>query len=463
MPTLASHGYANATTEKNEDTYCALAQPEAAVYGIFDGHGGRRAASYCSEKLGATLQALAPAFTEKEVADAFWSADSSLGKDGINDGTTATVLLVAPGDAGLSCVLAWVGDSTAVAVDMLSEGGAKRAVLHQTADHKPSNKDEVVRLQQEWDMREQLLRSRSTDVLRQTDRGTDRGTDASAPDLSRQNESVPDLSSPSRVSPSPTGGGNPTRKSKRGTSTRKSDFSDAAIAAAQRVSLDECREAAAALGLELSDAELASLHRAMGREQLISVIERRAGLLQRSASLVSHRFGNGVGPLVVQTRRKSPGGVAAPGAPVSTCVTRSIGDWDGSRALVPAPELHRFTVGTAAWVRVVIASDGLWDLVTSKEAAHTLRTHATPQAAAARLVRMARDRSLNRFGLLKDDTTVLVVELNPSFQPMPKRSGDGLFVGCCGGSRPVASVVEPMDLQMVDATSAATDKPVGES
>jgi hypothetical protein len=182
-------------------------------------------------------------------------------------------------------------------------------------------------------------------VLRQTDRGTDRGTDASAPDLSRQNESVPDLSSPSRVSPSPTGGGNvrfssreisstpmratpphtpppssdasqrplptdlrgsdlgggtlcaanpdrdrrsnagayarahaplltgpcsypsleqPTRKSKRGTSTRKSDFSDAAIAAAQRVSLDECREAAAALGLELSDAELASLHRAMG-------------------------------------------------------------------------------------------------------------------------------------------------------------------------------------------------------
>ena len=56
-------------------------------------------------------------------------------------------------------------------------------------------------------------------------------------------------------------------------------------------------------------------------------------------------------------------------APVSTAVTRSIGDWDAARTLIPQPDLYRFEVGASEHERVVLASDGVWDFVSAAQAA----------------------------------------------------------------------------------------------
>lgn len=52
--------------------------------------------------------------------------------------------------------------------------------------------------------------------------------------------------------------------------------------------------------------------------------------------------------------------------------------------------------------------------MTAAEAAKLVRREATAQQAADRLVRLAKNRSLSALGQLKDDTTLLVVDLNPS-------------------------------------------------
>jgi len=105
---------------------------------------------------------------------------------------------------------------------------------------------------------------------------------------------------------------------------------------------------------------------------------------------------------------------------VTTCVTRSIGDWDASRALIPHPDVTRFVVNPGEHVRVIMASDGMWDMVTTAEALRTARRAATAQQAADRLVALAYRRSASRFNELRDDTTCVVVDVNPdemSFQP----------------------------------------------
>ena len=119
---------------------------------------------------------------------------------------------------------------------------------------------------------------------------------------------------------------------------------------------------------------------------------------------------------------------------VSTCVTRSIGDWDGSRAMIPQPELRRFEVSGEEHVRVVLCSDGVWDFVTVEEAAAVARRARTCDDATRLIVQKAYNRSMRKLERLKDDTTCVVVDLNPSGRPFGKPdlggggAGDG---GCC--------------------------------
>ena len=142
-------------------------------------------------------------------------------------------------------------------------------------------------------------------------------------------------------------------------------------------------------------------------------------------------------------------------APVSTCVTRSIGDWDGSRALVPEPELMAFKVAPHEFVRVVIASDGLWDFVSHVEAAKVVRKSYSSTRAAERLVQLACNRSLSSRGRLKDDTTVIVVDLNPSSHSSwpalatKRRAPMGLF-GCMAGKPQAVLSPEPVIRRISD-------------
>ncbi|MBA0619061.1 hypothetical protein Godav_028304 [Gossypium davidsonii] len=107
--------------------------------------------------------------------------------------------------------------------------------------------------------------------------------------------------------------------------------------------------------------------------------------------------GNEVGPL-----RCWPGGL---------CLSRSIGDTDVGEFIVPIPHVKQVKLSNSGG-RLIIASDGIWDALSSDMAAQSCR--GLPAELAAKLVVKEALRSRG----LKDDTTCLVVDIIPSDQPV---------------------------------------------
>lgn len=107
--------------------------------------------------------------------------------------------------------------------------------------------------------------------------------------------------------------------------------------------------------------------------------------------------GNEVGPL-----RCWPGGL---------CLSRSIGDTDVGEFIVPIPHVKQVKISNAGG-RLIIASDGIWDALSSDSAAQSCR--GLPAELAAKLVVKEALRSRG----LKDDTTCLVVDIIPYDHPI---------------------------------------------
>ncbi|GER55426.1 protein phosphatase 2C family protein [Striga asiatica] len=107
--------------------------------------------------------------------------------------------------------------------------------------------------------------------------------------------------------------------------------------------------------------------------------------------------GSEVGPL-----RCWPGGL---------CLSRSIGDTDVGEFIVPIPHVKQVKLSNAGG-RLIIASDGIWDALSSDSAAQACR--GLPADLAAKLVVKEALRSRG----LKDDTTCLVVDIIPSERPI---------------------------------------------
>lgn len=107
--------------------------------------------------------------------------------------------------------------------------------------------------------------------------------------------------------------------------------------------------------------------------------------------------GNEVGPL-----RCWPGGL---------CLSRSIGDTDVGEFIVPIPHVKQVKISNAGG-RLIIASDGIWDALSSDSAAQSCR--GLPAELAAKLVVKEALRSRG----LKDDTTCLVVDIIPYDHPV---------------------------------------------
>ncbi|KAF1002516.1 putative protein phosphatase 2C 5 [Apium graveolens] len=100
--------------------------------------------------------------------------------------------------------------------------------------------------------------------------------------------------------------------------------------------------------------------------------------------------GNEVGPL-----RCWPGGL---------CLSRSIGDTDVGEFIVPVPHVKQVKLPNVGG-RLIIASDGIWDALSSDRAAQACR--GLPAELSAKLVVKEALRSRG----LKDDTTCLVVDI----------------------------------------------------
>ncbi|KAF9606020.1 hypothetical protein IFM89_021452 [Coptis chinensis] len=92
--------------------------------------------------------------------------------------------------------------------------------------------------------------------------------------------------------------------------------------------------------------------------------------------------------------------------PGGLCLSRSIGDMDVGEYIVPVPHVKQVKLSSAGG-RLIIASDGIWDALSSEMAAKACQ--GLPAELAAKLVVKEALRSRG----LKDDTTCLVVDIIP--------------------------------------------------
>ncbi|WRX24382.1 PPM-type phosphatase-like domain - like 10 [Theobroma cacao] len=97
--------------------------------------------------------------------------------------------------------------------------------------------------------------------------------------------------------------------------------------------------------------------------------------------------------------------------PGGLCLSRSIGDTDVGEFIVPIPHVKQVKLSNAGG-RLIIASDGIWDALSSAVAAKSCR--GLPADLAAKLVVKEALRSRG----LKDDTTCLVVDIIPCDHPV---------------------------------------------
>lgn len=121
----------------------------------------------------------------------------------------------------------------------------------------------------------------------------------------------------------------------------------------------------------------------------------------------------GVGPL-----RIWPGGL---------CVSRSIGDGDASPLICPMPHVRQMFVPLQG-IRLIMASDGLWDLMDFDKAAKITRGCGTDSSAQALITAAANDRRMS------DDVSVMVMDMLPEGTSWPevilpylKKEKKGLF------------------------------------
>jgi len=388
--------------------------------------------------------------TDQKIEEMFWQMDAELGqslaaigghgreKGGAHAGATACVLLVeslkrvtrwssssqrnSPPDAesdssncrGMACVLAWVGDSTAVTVDMAKE---TNPLIWASENHSASSNSEQTRLTQLHAVAKALGKPYDSKSARKEKKQVRKGAAYTSAEMtsstSPEKASSPEILE-SKISISCGNSLPPSDEGEDASEARIKPPSKADISAAIK------RE-----GIILSDGITVDLcARAFEREALINTTIPKGGKYRRNAFVMQR-------PEKKDANR--PWVVATCEDPYSSHyrdlqMTRSIGDWTKSVWVLPQPQLHRFEVPLGKHMRVILASDGLWDIVSPEQAAQITRAARTPQQACDELVEICRVEYIQARGLDKmgDDTTVMVVDLNPSnlvFEPVPN--------GCC--------------------------------
>ncbi|KAK4263835.1 hypothetical protein QN277_029200 [Acacia crassicarpa] len=98
--------------------------------------------------------------------------------------------------------------------------------------------------------------------------------------------------------------------------------------------------------------------------------------------------------------------------PGGLCLSRSIGDVDVGEFIVPIPYVKQVKLSNAGG-RLIIASDGIWDALSSESAAKSCR--GLPAELAARQVVKEALRTRG----LRDDTTCIVVDIIPPDNALP--------------------------------------------
>lgn len=385
-----SYGFASDNSSKGEDHHAAITRdPRKAAFGVFDGHSGGGAAWLCADKLLAKLDVCG--MDPESITSAFWELDDEVGVVGIDrSGTTATVLLVEEDDVdgGMRCLLAWAGDSTALRFDIANTSAFQGIVARPTVDHSPTQPAEVAFLQ------------RLSSVRVGVEQRGEPLAEAVALALGGRDPSPSERKLFERA----------LRRAERISTTLRTSGSSGCDGTAGD------GEDGATLPLDAT---------VLGRERAAAV--RNAYVIQRPPrSASSNRWKRR--PTVVATALQHENPVY-----YDVAMTRSIGDWHGPDMVVPHPQLEAFSVPAAKRTRVILASDGLWDVCEHESAVRLARECASPQEAAEALLTFAqREYAARGKKGVGDDVTIYVVDLNPSglsFRPPAKSA----YSHCCSG------------------------------
>ncbi|KAL1528347.1 hypothetical protein AB1Y20_009701 [Prymnesium parvum] len=361
--------------KKGEDYATELLQPRHSAFAVFDGHSGRSFARAASDALCQRLLADGPPFTREKIVDAFWTLDAEVGMQrGEKSGSTAQVLLVErrEGEGGPSMLgtVAWCGDSSLVVTDMrtgsvvFSTTSHTAGPDHQGVDGGTEAKELLVDLVR---VREQVEKTRGADANRH--KMTEEDIRSALTELG----------------------------------------SDAPAWDDERVSLAIRAYARARL--------IARTHRDPPNSEVsFEAARKRAYVRQREYE----HDQNQVWVVSTATTRADP-------TYNDLQMTRSLGDWKASDMVLPHPEIHTFEVPHGAHMRVVLASDGLWDVCKFAKAASIAAKSSSVKQCASKLIQIAEDDylSFREHKFMDDDTTVIVVDLVPSGDPVNPQGG------CC--------------------------------
>ncbi|KAF5771060.1 putative protein-serine/threonine phosphatase [Helianthus annuus] len=127
-----------------EDRYSVVVDLQGdckqAFFGVFDGHGGTKAADFSAKNLNRNIMSKVAKKCEDEIAEAvregYIATDSEFLEEDVNGGTCCVTALIRKGNL----IVSNAGDCRAV----MSRGGVAEAL---TVDHKPSREDEKDRIE----------------------------------------------------------------------------------------------------------------------------------------------------------------------------------------------------------------------------------------------------------------------------------------------------------------------------
>jgi serine/threonine protein phosphatase PrpC len=100
----------------------------------------------------------------------------------------------------------------------------------------------------------------------------------------------------------------------------------------------------------------------------------------------------------------------------STNMTRSMGDRYGPRSCLAVPDISAVSLRKDEYARIVIASDGVWDVMKNSEVKDLILSQKLPEDVAIKIVQKAHnEREARRMRM--DDITAIVIDLNPENYP----------------------------------------------
>lgn len=105
---------------------------------------------------------------------------------------------------------------------------------------------------------------------------------------------------------------------------------------------------------------------------------------------------------------------------LSAMMTRTLGDKYGPRSCIPLPDLAAVTIMPDDFGRVVMASDGMWDVLTVEAVRKTVMKFRRPEDVAIALAQSASNLRAAQ-GMRRDDITVQVVDVNPEVYELTYR------------------------------------------